>query len=113
MTSLVSAPSLEGGKLMEFTLTLADQKEAEEANRNAPWSSGVHDHPYLEELRKHPLARAELGRPRRCDHVHLSIPKGTRFVAWWGRFPSGYHHRIGRWMQLVEVARASTDEAAA
>lgn len=89
-----------------YELTLADQKEAEEANRNAPWSSGVHAHPYLDELQKHPLARAELGRPRNVDHVHLSVPEGTEFVAWWGRGPSGYHHRIGRWMKLVPISAA-------
>ena len=96
--------------MVEYTLTLADQEKAEAANRAAPWSSGVHDHPYLDELRKHPLARSELGRPRRCDHVHLSVPRGTNFVAWWGRYASGYHHRIGRWMQLVEVASAHPQE---
>lgn len=87
--------------MSDYELTLADQAIAEAANKSAAWSSGQHE--YLKPLRKHPLAVAELGRPRNVDHVHLSQPDGTDFVAWWGRGPSGYHHRIGRWMRLIPM----------
>lgn len=88
--------------MSDYELTLADQAAAEAANKAAAWSDGQHE--YLKALRKHPLAVSELGRPRNVDHVHLSQPNGSDFVAWWGRGPSGYHHRIGRWMRLVPVA---------
>lgn len=87
---------------MLYELTLADQKEAEAANAKATWSNGQHK--YLKDLQKHPLARSELGNPRGLDHIHLSQPHGTMFVAWWGRGATGYHHRIGRWMKLVPLA---------
>lgn len=88
---------------MGYELTLADQEEAETAHAKASWSDGQHD--YLKSLREHPLARAELGRPRGYDHIHLSQPEGTPFVAWWGRRATGYHYRIGCWMKLVETAK--------
>ncbi len=56
------------------------------------------------------MAVSELGRPRNVDHVHLSQPDGSNFVAWWGRGPSGYHHRIGRWMKLVPTAAPAPAE---
>lgn len=52
-------------------------------------------------LVKHPLAKAEQGKPKRFDHIHLSIIDGTDFICWVGRGSDGFHHQIGRMMKLV------------
>lgn len=81
-----------------YELTLADQKEARSA---AEWRGSNGQWPYLDDLRHHPLAKAELGSPRGYDHIHLSQIDGTDFVIWMGRAASGYHYPIGRYMKLV------------
>jgi hypothetical protein len=90
---------------MRYELTLAG-KDADEAINKAPGSRGV----FYElgedadsELRKHPLAIAERGRPKRYDHIHLSMINGTDFVRWMGRAANGYHYQIGRTMRLFRT----------
>jgi hypothetical protein len=88
---------------MTYELTLAG-KDADEAIVQAGGGRGVFYELGADvdrQLRKHPLAVSELGRPKKYDHIHLSITGGTDFVRWMGRAANGYHYQIGRVMKLV------------
>lgn len=88
---------------MTYELTLAG-KDGDAAVAKAPGSSGVFYELGADadkELRKNPLAVAELGHPKRYDHIHLSIVNGTDFVRWMGRAGNGFHYQIGRTMKLI------------
>lgn len=64
----------------------------------------------MQQLSRHPVARAELGRPKGYDHIHLGRYDGTDYVQWHGRSGSGYHHPIGRIMQIVPLPAAEAGE---
>lgn len=96
---------------MTYDLTLAgpDGDAAVKASRG---SGGVYHELGADvdrALRAHPLAKAELGRPKGFDHVHLSIVDGTNFVRWMGRASDGWHHQIGRTMRLIRMASQIED----
>lgn len=90
---------------MIYELTIAD-----EAGQKAALTSGGSGVFYDlgaevdQQLRNHPLARSELGKPKRVDSVHLSLLSGTKdLVRWMARGPSGYHHQIGRVMKIIAL----------
>jgi len=85
---------------MMARLVLATPEETKILQR-ASIQGGLPDD--LKHLAKDPLAIRERGRPRRYDHVHLSVPD-TDFdlVQWWGRGSSGYHYPIGSVMRIVD-----------
>lgn len=57
----------------------------------------------MKELGCHAVARKERsdGKWRGYDHIHLARYDGTKFVQWHGRSASGYHHGLGRIMQII------------
>ena len=70
---------------MSYELTLAGP-EGDEAVKRSSDSDGVYYKLGAEvdkALRRHPLAVSELGRPKRVDHVHLSIIDNTTSCAGW------------------------------
>lgn len=75
-----------------YELTLADQGEAEAALAKGSNCSGVYyelGDDVEKTLRRHPLAVAELGRPKRYDAIQ--------------RGGDGYYHQIGRVMRLLRI----------
>jgi len=88
--------------VMGHTLTLAE-RDAELVVRGCN-SSGQGEP--MKALAKLPLAIAELGKPKRLDHVFLTRYSDTDYCCWIGRNGSGYFQRIGRLMRIVTAGRA-------
>lgn len=90
---------------MKYELTLASYDEQKISLESG--GSGVFYDLGAEidrELRHHPLAVSELGRPKRIDAVHLSISdKRKDIIRWMGRGPSGFYRQIGRAMRLIPI----------
>jgi hypothetical protein len=83
----------------QTALIIPDQAKAEADCRKSGGTNGQGD--LMRLLEKHPVAIQERGRPRGYDHIHLGRYNGTDYVQWLGRSASGYHHPIGRVMQIV------------
>ncbi len=88
--------------VMGHTLTLAG-REAEDVVRGCN-SSGQGD--LMKALAKLPLAVAELGHPKRLDHVFLTRYDDTDYCSWVGRNGGGNFQHIGRLMRIVSSGRA-------
>ncbi len=92
---------------MSELIVVADQAKAEAECRQSTGTNGQGD--LMRELSAHPVAKEErAGKGRGYDHIHLGRYDGTDYVQWHGRSASGYHHPIGRIMQIA--ARPSNHE---
>lgn len=97
MTTRASMVQVNG---LWFTLTIAPEGSDKIAYAA---SGGCGQGDLMRALSSIELARSEMGRPKRVDHVHLSRFDKTDLVQWYGRHADGYHRPIGRIMQIVNV----------
>lgn len=95
---------------MSDLVVVANQAKAEAECRESTGTNGQGD--LMRELSQNPVAKDELraGMYRGYDHVHLARIDGTNYVQWHGRSASGYHHPLGRIMEITEPPKERSHE---